>query len=150
MQHSHSPCITEHFVVSKLDSFTPRITKLLEDGGLLRFVHQDADSLWAVLDRRTNATRIVRGNFSFVNNHFWNCYEVVSPTTGHAAVIVDTVAATPDYLDIYFAHSLDIAAPQWSSLFYTPSRCIVPGAFVVVIDNVNVLKSDPHFSCAEY
>ena len=48
LQHSHSPCITEHFVVSKLDSFTPRLTKLLEDGGLLRFVHQDADSLWAV------------------------------------------------------------------------------------------------------
>jgi hypothetical protein len=78
----------------------------------------------------------VRGNFSFVNNHFWNCYEVVSPQTGHASVVVDTVAATPDYLDIYFEHSLDVAAPQWSELFYTPSRCIVPGDALPAGDDV--------------
>ena len=130
LQHSHAPCLTEHFLVSKLDSFTPRINKLLTDSGLLRVLHQGEDSQWAVLDRRTNVTRVINGNFSFVNNHFWNCYEVVDSSTGRIDVVVDTVAATKDYLDIYFEHSLDVPLPSWPTLFHPPQRCIVPGDVV--------------------
>ena len=39
IQHSHSPCITPHFVVSKLDSFTAR-SPLNKNKGLLKFVRQ--------------------------------------------------------------------------------------------------------------
>ena len=59
IQHSHSPCVTPHYVVSKLDAFTPR-SPLNLHGGLLKYVHQGEDSAWMIMDRRTNASRFMR------------------------------------------------------------------------------------------
>ena len=122
IQHSHSPCVTPNYFVSKLDSFGTRFKPA--DAGILEFLHQVEADQWLVYHRATGAVRIMVSNgttSSFVNNHFWNCYE--SPTTG--AVVVDLVAATSDYLDAYFEASL--AAPtNWTSLFHVPARCTVP------------------------
>lgn len=120
IQHSHSPCITPNYFVSKLDSFGPRLK--LADAGLLEFLHQVEDDQWLVYHRPTGAVRVMFSNAtSFVNNHFWNCWE--SPTTG--AVVIDLVAATSDYLDAYFEASL--AAPtNWTAMFHAPARCTVP------------------------
>jgi beta-carotene 15,15'-monooxygenase len=126
IQHSHSPCITPNYFVSKLDSFGPRLKPA--DAGLLEFLHQVEDDQWLVYNRLTGAVRIMQSNStSFVNNHFWNCWE--SPTTG--AVVIDLVGATSDYLDSYFEASL--AAPtNWTAMFHAPARCTVPetGTFI--------------------
>ena len=50
IQHSHSPCVTPNFVVSKLDEFVAR-NPLNGNGGLLKYLRQGEDSLWFVLDR---------------------------------------------------------------------------------------------------
>jgi carotenoid cleavage dioxygenase-like enzyme len=122
IQHSHSPCVTPNYVVSKLDSFGPRFEPA--DAGLLELLHQVEDDQWLVYDRRTGAVRVMFSNgMAFVNNHFWNCYE--DPTSG--AVVVDLVAATSGYLDAYFKAAL--AAPtNWSAMFHAPARCTVPVA----------------------
>lgn len=44
---------------------------------------------WLLFDRRTNASQVLTSNLSFVNNHFWNCYE---EATGD--IVVETVVAT--------------------------------------------------------
>ena len=127
IQHSHSPCITPNYFVSKLDSFGARLKPA--DAGLLEFLHQVEDDQWLVYHRRTGAVRIMTSAATtpaaaaFVNNHFWNCWE--SPSTG--AVVIDLVAATGEYLDSYFAASL--AKPtNWSAMFHAPARCTVPVA----------------------
>ena len=122
IQHSHSPCITPNYFVSKLDSFGARLKPA--DAGLLEFLHQVEDDQWLVYHRGTGAVRIITSPATaFVNNHFWNCYE--SPATG--AVVVDLVAATSDYLDAYFEASL--ARPtNWTAMFHAPARCTVPVA----------------------
>jgi carotenoid cleavage dioxygenase-like enzyme len=79
------------------------------------------DSTWLVMDRRTNATRVVAGNDSFVNNHFWNCFE--DPSDG--AIVVETVATTSAYLDMYFADVL-AGDTDWASRFQQPLRCRLP------------------------
>lgn len=120
IQHSHSPCVTPNYVVSKLDSFGPRFEPA--DAGILEFLHQVEDNQWLVYHRTTGEARVMVSNgTSFVNNHFWNCAE--SPTTG--AVVVDLVAATSDYLDAYFRASLS-APTNWTAIFHAPSRCTVP------------------------
>jgi carotenoid cleavage dioxygenase-like enzyme len=120
LQHSHSPCVTPNYVVSKLDSFGARFKPA--DAGILEFLHQVEDDQWLVYHRTTGAVRIMVSNgTSFVNNHFWNCFE--SPRTG--AVVIDLVAATSNYLDAYFLASL--AAPtNWTAIFHAPARCTVP------------------------
>jgi len=119
IQHSHSPCLTPNYLVSKLDAFTARNPFNANDG-LLRFVHQGEDNLWMVTDRRTNASRVMTSNFSFVNNHFWNCFE------GKDGIIVDTVAATENYLDTYFLRNLEQAHADWDNIFHPPMRCTIP------------------------
>ena len=110
IQHSHSPCITPHYVVSKLDSFTAR-SPLNKNSGLLKFVRQGEDSLWFVMNRQTKETRLMRGDTNFVNNHFWNCYEeVTDASTGAVDVVVEAVAATEDYLDTYVIGFLALAS----------------------------------------
>jgi carotenoid cleavage dioxygenase-like enzyme len=148
IQHSHSPCVTPNYVVSKLDAFGARLKPA--DAGLLKFLHQVEDDQWLVYHRKTGAVRVMFSNAtSFVNNHFWNCFE--SPTTG--AVVVDLVAATGDYLDSYFAASL--AAPtNWTAMFHAPSRCSVPVAgtsiacepFWADVADAGVLFDYPTFS----
>ena len=74
---------------------------------------------------------------SFVNNHFWNCYE--EETGGDAAsasssstIVVEVVPATERYLDSYFSHTLAASALDWMSIFHPPLRCKVrleAGAF---------------------
>ncbi len=122
IQHSHSPCVTPNYVVSKLDSFGARFKPA--DAGILEFLHQVEADQWLVYHRATGAVRIMKSNgtlSSFVNNHFWNCFE--SPLTG--AVVIDLVAATSNYLDAYFEASL--AAPtNWTAIFHPPARCTVP------------------------
>merc|ERR1719253_230600 len=56
---------------------------------------------------------------SFVNNHFWNCYE------DGGSVVVEAVSATHDYLDTYFEKSLE-KVPVWDDIFHPPMKCHVP------------------------
>ena len=120
IQHSHSPCLTEHFVVSKMDSFEPR-DPLNANGGMLRFLHQREDGIWLAMDRRTNATRVLRSAAHFVENHIWNCYE-----DADGAVVAEAVASTSSYLDTYFERSLDAPHPDWSRIFKPALRCVLP------------------------
>jgi len=118
LQHSHSPCVTPNYLVSKLDSFD--LGSPVGSAGILRFVHQAEDNDWLVMDRRTNQTRVLKANMGFVNNHFWNCFE----RDGH--VVVDSATATEDYLDNYFRQNLEHPQTNWTKLFYAPQRCLVP------------------------
>jgi carotenoid cleavage dioxygenase-like enzyme len=130
IQHSHSPCVTPHFVVSKLDSFETRNpigSSKPPPGaaGVLKTMRQHEDTAWLVMDRRTNASRVLQSDFSFVNNHFCNCFE--DPSTGD--VVVDAIAATSQYLDTYFESRLGSgAATDWASILLPPQRCVVPTA----------------------
>eukprot|EP00128_Syssomonas_multiformis_P011738 Colp12_sorted_trinity150504_noHs@32673 len=118
IQHTHSPCVTPNYVVAKLDAFGPRFEN--SNSGLLKLMHQVEDNQWMVHDRRTNTSRFMTsGSTSFVNNHFWNCYET------EEGVVVDTIAATEDYLDSYFGQNLQ-KPTQWDKMFQPPYRCIVP------------------------
>ena len=120
IQHSHSPCITPNYFVSKLDAFGPRLKPA--DAGILEFLHQVEDDQWLVYHRATGSVRIMTSPAaSFVNNHFWNCWE--SPATG--AIVIDLVAATSNYLDAYFEAALKMPT-NWSALFHAPARCTVP------------------------
>jgi len=116
IQHSHSPCITPNFVVSKLDSFGPRLK--LEDSGMLKELHQVQDALWQVMDRRTNVSYILSSNLKFVNNHFWNCIE------RDGDIVVDTIPATSNYLDTYFKSHLS-KPTDWASILMPPQRCVI-------------------------
>jgi len=118
IQHSHSPCVTPRFVVAKLDSFGKYFDHDTTDRGLLRQMHQLETNDWLLMDRQTNKTSVLTSNFTFVNNHFWNCFE--EPETG--VVVVDTVAATEDYLHTYFNDSLQ-QPTNWSRMFKSPMRC---------------------------
>ncbi|CAJ1352302.1 unnamed protein product [Effrenium voratum] len=118
IQHSHSPCITPNYLVSKLDSFEFRVP-VASNSGLLRFMHQKEDDLWLVMDRSTNSSHILSGGPGFVNNHFWNCFE------SNGKIIVDSVAATENYLDNYFERNLAVDALNWSHIFHPPVRCEV-------------------------
>eukprot|EP00440_Ansanella_granifera_P012682 gb/GFBE01013779.1/.p1 GENE.gb/GFBE01013779.1/~~gb/GFBE01013779.1/.p1 ORF type:complete len:537 (+),score=124.85 gb/GFBE01013779.1/:1-1611(+) len=122
IQHSHSPCVTPHFLVSKLDAFVGR-NPLNSNTGMLRYLHQGEDNLWMVMDRKTNKSRILKSTASFVNNHFWNCYE-----TEGGEIVADAVAATEDYLDNYFFRNLAVPAPDWDRLFHPPVRCRIPAS----------------------
>ena len=48
IQHSHSPCVTPNYVVSKLDSFGYHKDKDHAHRGMLSLVHQVEDALWFV------------------------------------------------------------------------------------------------------
>uniref|UniRef100_A0A0G4IB33 Uncharacterized protein n=1 Tax=Chromera velia CCMP2878 TaxID=1169474 RepID=A0A0G4IB33_9ALVE len=120
IQHSHSPCVTPNYVVSKLDNFASRSPKW-DQQGMLRFLQQEEDSLWLLMDRRTNESDVISSDLKFVNNHFWNCFE--DPQTG--ALVVDSVAATDTYLDSYFAHRLGKGSPDWPSIFKPAQRCVL-------------------------
>jgi carotenoid cleavage dioxygenase-like enzyme len=117
IQHSHSPCLTERYVVSKVDAFVGR-NPINKNGGLLKFLRQGEDSLWFVLDRLTNETKLIRGTNKFVNNHFWNCYE-----DDQGMIVVETVASTEDYLDTYFSRNLANDHPDWNAIFHPALRC---------------------------
>eukprot|EP00040_Diaphanoeca_grandis_P029569 m.173432 g.173432 ORF g.173432 m.173432 type:complete len:507 (+) comp31726_c0_seq10:48-1568(+) len=120
LQHSHSPCISNNFVVSKLDNFYKVNDNDTSDRGLLRQVHQEENDAWIVMDRRTNETVLKTSNFSFVNNHFWNCFE-----DGLGNIVVDSVPATSEYLTTYFEDRLS-QPTNWEKILYSPMRCLVP------------------------
>jgi beta,beta-carotene 9',10'-dioxygenase len=121
IQHSHSPCVTPNFVVSKLDAFGARLPPGgYVEGGVLRNTHQVEDKLWMVMDRKTKKANIMVSNFSFVNNHFWNCFE-----DDDGNVVVDSVTATDEYLDTYFQQRLE-KTPLWDKMFHPSKRCKVP------------------------
>ena len=106
IQHSHSPCITPNYVVAKIDSFGAYHNTHKGDWGMLNKYRQMEDNVWLVMDRRTNASRVLRSNLSFVNNHFWNCFE--SPQ----GIVVDAVPATEDYLyALSSSHALSCKLP---------------------------------------
>jgi hypothetical protein len=76
IQHSHSPCITQNYVVSKLDAFVFRDPLTNHNGGLLKYAHQGEDDEWLVMNRNTNESVVMRSTgHAFVNNHFctWIC-----------------------------------------------------------------------------
>jgi beta,beta-carotene 9',10'-dioxygenase len=134
IQHSHSPCVTPNYVVSKLDSFGARIAPSYVEGGVLKTTHQVEDNLWMVMDRKTLKSNIMVSNFSFVNNHFWNCYEQDDGT-----VVVDSVTATDQYLDTYFQQRLE-NTPQWTNMFHPAKRCKVPADKTGTISCTNLLQ----------
>ena len=120
IQHSHSPCVTPNYVVSKLDEFQP-INPKNNKSGLLKFLHQGEVNEWMVMDRRDNSSRILFSSHSFVNNHFWNCYE------NENGINVQSVAVTSDYLDMYFKENLDSSEiPDWKKRFMTTLECTIP------------------------
>lgn len=121
IQHSHEPCVTPNFVVAKIDSFGKTHNAHKGDGGVLGELHQIEDNEWMIMDRRTNATTVMLSNFSFVNNHFTNCYE--DPADG--AIVADTVATTSDYLSTYFADRLALPI-NYSNIFFRSMRCRIP------------------------
>merc|ERR1712070_998106 len=100
------------------------------------------------MDRRTNTSRVLRSNVKFVNNHFWNCYEAAD--TGD--IVVETVAATDEYLDTYFADHL--AQPtKWDRMFQPPQRCRIPTGGLLITctdmmtgDLANVVFDYPTFN----
>ena len=74
------------------------------------------------MDRSTNASRVLTSNTSFVNNHFWNCYEDLSTDE----IVVESVAATAHYLDTYFSEGLAQPSFTWSGALKQPIRCRIP------------------------
>jgi len=120
IQHSHSPCITPNFVVSKLDYFVKYDDHDTTDRGLLRQIRQAEDNEFLIFNRKTNETVVMTSNFSFVNNHFWNCYE---DTKGN--IVVDSVTATENYLSTYYEDQLS-QPTNWTKMFYHSVRCLVP------------------------
>lgn len=84
---------------------------------MLRFLHQVEDNLWLLMDRKTNKSRILTGDLSFVSNHFTNCIEL------DGKVLLDTVAVTGDYLDNYFEDHLQEDIRPWNDMFLPPHRC---------------------------
>jgi carotenoid cleavage dioxygenase-like enzyme len=136
IQHSHSPCVTPNFLVSKMDHFGPRKENRTTGGGVLKELHQIEDSLWVVMDRRTNVSQVLRSNIDFVNNHFWNCYE---DKTGK--VVVETVAATDEYLDTYYGDHLD-QPTKWDRMFQPPQRCLIPTDVAANVTESQIVCSD--------
>lgn len=127
IQHSHSPCVTPNYVVSKLDDFVGR-NPFNKNKGMLKYLHQGEDSLWLVMHRDTLVSRVMSsGDVKFVNNHFWNCYE--DPADG--AIVVEAVATTENYLDNYFERNLDQGA-SWESIFHPAIRCRIPANGTVI------------------
>lgn len=128
IQHSHSPCLTPNYLVSKLDAFTPRLGSAFKlpfpHGGILGMVHQMEDNVWLVMERATNVSRVLFSNASFVNNHFWNCYEDASS----GEIVVESVPATAHYLDIYFQANLANKSFDWGAALEQPLRCRIPAA----------------------
>ena len=144
IQHSHSPCVTPKYVVSKLDAFKGREPSD-DRAGLLKFAYQGEADEWLVMDRRRNASKLLRSEgASFVNNHFWNCYE------SEGDVVVQAVPATSAYLDAYFEQHLD-AAPAWSELFQAPLECRVPtDANATVVACAPLLAADAPIRFFDY
>ena len=135
IQHSHSLCVTDSFVVAKLDNFQPRSPKDPRHG-LLRYTHQRSATEFIIMNRDTLESTViaydehsegdnqeVRNDLGFVNNHFWNCYE--DPTSDGADVIVETVAASDSYLDQYFSYNLE-AKTEWAAILQPSLRCRIP------------------------
>ena len=139
IQHSHSPCITPRFIVAKLDAFHGR-TPDLANSGMLRYVHQGEDDLWLVMDRSTNASRLLTSpGHKFVNNHFWNCYEEAQA----GDVVVESVPATSTYLDLFFARRLSEPTMPWPAVLPPALRCRVPAS-----DASNAVKCAPMFDAS--
>jgi carotenoid cleavage dioxygenase-like enzyme len=120
--HSHQPSITKNFLVNKIDNFVLS-KKDPKDAGMLKYMHQNEDNLWMVMDRRTNQSRILESDFHFVNNHFVNLFEEGE------YIVVDTMPGTQNYLENYFRHNLANATwmtSRWSEIMMLPQRCHVP------------------------
>lgn len=137
IQHSHSPCITPNYVVAKLDSFVKYWDSDSSDGGVLRQVHQMEDNEWLVMNRHTNKTSVMKSDFSFVNNHFWNCFE--SPDGG---IVVDSVTATSDYLSTYFEDRL-VNPTNYTKIFFRSMRCQIPASNPNATIECKPLLKDP-------
>lgn len=131
IQHSHEPCITENWLVSKLDSFTFH-DPLNHYGGLLKTLEQEEDNLYLLYNRRSNESHVVTGGPKFVNNHFGNCFE-----DGEGNLVVDSVPATSEYLFSYFASNLAGSA-NWEKILWPPLRCVFANSsgWTVACDNL--------------
>mmetsp|Transcript_160474 Transcript_160474/g.389749 ORF Transcript_160474/g.389749 Transcript_160474/m.389749 type:complete len:548 (+) Transcript_160474:239-1882(+) len=141
LQHSHEPCVTQNFVVSKIDSFVLRSPINLK-GGLLKYMHQGEGDMWLLFDRRTNVSSVLSSEQGFVSNHFTNCYE----SEDGSEIVVDTIAATENYLDNYFQYNLDVAdGANWGNIFKPPLRCSVPTAEGAQNVTCEQLVQDDHF-----
>jgi carotenoid cleavage dioxygenase-like enzyme len=123
IQHSHSPCLTPHYLVAHIDHFRPRADVLSnENTGMLKELHQFEDNEWMVTSRVDGTSRVLQSDFAFVNNHFWNCYE----DDDAGGIVVETVGVTRDYLDYYFQKNLSQPITPWAQMFLQPKRCVVP------------------------
>mmetsp|Transcript_53365 Transcript_53365/g.117159 ORF Transcript_53365/g.117159 Transcript_53365/m.117159 type:complete len:615 (-) Transcript_53365:309-2153(-) len=120
VHHSHAPCMSENFLVVKLDSFDLKWA-VPENTGLLKFVNQKMDNLWLVMDRKTNVSRVLdSGDFKFVNNHMLNCVEE------DGFIIADVSPATDKYLDNYFDFNLAEDDRRWEQIMLPGRRCYIP------------------------
>lgn len=130
LQHSHSPCVTRNWLVSKLDSFVARDPLKSHNKGLLKEMRQGSGHEWLVAPRpgsdaakaageSAGDARVLTSEQGFVNNHVVSCREQGD------SVVVDVVATTSDYLDAY---SIDkLAQPAaWGTIFSQPLRCVLP------------------------
>ena len=106
---------------------------------VLKFLHQGEDSLWFVLNRETNETTLITGKERFVNNHFWNCFE-----DAQGKIVVETVAATEDYLDTYFARNLAEDHPDWDKICKLLHKCVI--LFLQLLSFSNVKNNIGHRS----
>jgi len=98
----------------------------MNHGGVLKALQQKEDNLWLLMDRETKTSHILDSNVSFINNHFWNCYERENKETGDIEIVADTVTVTNQYLDTYFLDNLmSQGGPNWEKIFLRPQRCII-------------------------
>lgn len=117
IQHSHEPCITENWVVSKLDSFEFH-DPFNQYSGMLELMQQEQNNLYLLWNRNTNASHVVSGGPKFVNNHFGNCYE-----DAQGDIHTLSVPATSEYLFSYFQSNL-AGPPHWTSILEPPLACV--------------------------
>jgi carotenoid cleavage dioxygenase-like enzyme len=136
IQHSHAPCLTDNFIVVKLDAFKLRTSPTSKNAaGMLAYLQQEENNLFMVMNRHTNNSKIMKSNVNFVNNHFWNCFEE------SGSIVVDSVPATQDYLDQYFHSNLQMDT-NWTRIFMKPIRCKISVALTGTINCEDLLSQD--------
>jgi len=137
LQHSHSPSLTETLIITKIDWFELRTTPDKNTTGLLKLMHQKENNLFMITNKADNASYIAKSNFSFVNNHFWNSFDVMDDTTNKKVSIVTTIPATSTYLNQYFFSKLSEPSMDWKSIFSSPKKCVVPNPTLADIGTVD-------------
>lgn len=137
IQHSHSPSLTETLIISKIDSFELRKKPDENTAGILKLMHQKENNLFMITNKVDNVSYIAKSNLSFVNNHFWNSFDVIDEATNKKVSIVSTIPATSTYLNQYFHTKLSEPSVDWESILSSPKKCVVPNPTLTDIGTVD-------------